>query len=200
MSTTAFHVLFESASGYSLFSVLEGEEIAAFVSEVQAGLADFARFQRVVKMVAFSPFDTAEDALENINAITEHEVTDSLKAFLESNLSKGKKSGKNALGLLEPTLATAIQENLGIPCRSDDTIRELVRGIRMHFTKFVKPLDKGGLEQAQLGLGHAYSRAKVRGFLRSILSVVVASFYSFFCCCFLLDDQQLFHRCLTSSC
>ena len=64
---------------------------------------------------------------------------------------------------IEPTLATAIQENLGIPCRSDETIREITRGIRAHFIKFVKPLAGGGLEQAQLGLGHSYSRGKVRG-------------------------------------
>ena len=84
------------------------------------------------------------------------------QSFLESNLSKGKKISKNPLGVVEPLLATAIQENLGVPCRSDESIRELCRGIRAHFTKFVKPLEKGGLEQAQLGLGHAYSRSKVR--------------------------------------
>jgi len=84
-----------------------------------------------------------------------------LQSFLEANVSKGKKITKHPLGVIEPTLATAIQENLDIPCRSDETIRELARGIRSHFTKFVKPLEKGGLEQAQLGLGHAYSRSKV---------------------------------------
>lgn len=63
---------------------------------------------------------------------------------------------------IEPTLATAIQENLSIPCRSDETIRELCRGIRTHFIKFVKPLANGLLEQAQLGLGHSYSRSKVK--------------------------------------
>jgi len=79
MSTTSFNVLFESASGYALFSVLEGEEIGALLNEVQAGVNDFSRFQRVIKMTAFVPFDTAEEALENINAITEHEITDALK-------------------------------------------------------------------------------------------------------------------------
>lgn len=84
-----------------------------------------------------------------------------VKNFLESNLNKGKKSSKYPLGVIEPTLATVIQENLSIPCRSDDTIRELTRGIRNHFTKFVKQLGSGLLEQAQLGLGHSYSRSKV---------------------------------------
>lgn len=74
---------------------------------------------------------------------------------------------------IEPTLATAIQENLGVPCRSDETIREITRGIRQHFTKFVKPLAGGLLEQAQLGLGHSYSRSKVQNSCKSTVSVIV---------------------------
>ena len=86
MTSTSFHVLFESASGYALFSVLEGEEIGALLNEVQAGTSDFSRFQRVVKMTAFSPFDTAEEALENINAVTEHEMTDVLKVRIANRV------------------------------------------------------------------------------------------------------------------
>jgi regulatory protein YycI of two-component signal transduction system YycFG len=63
-------------------------------------MTDLARFQRTVKMVAFYPFTTAENALENINAITEHEMTDDLRSFLESNMSKGKKASKYALGVV----------------------------------------------------------------------------------------------------
>lgn len=162
MASTSFYTLFESASGYALFSILESEEIGSLLEEVQASMNDLSRFQRIVKMVGFLPFDTAENALENMNAITEHEVTTDLKNFLEANLSKGKKASKFHLGVIEPTLATAIQESLGIPCRSDDTIREIVRGCRMHFIKFVKPLAHGLLEQSQLGLGHSYSRSKVK--------------------------------------
>lgn len=132
------------------------------LQEVQACMNDLPRFQKIVKMIAFHPFDSAENALENINAISEHELTGDLKNFIESNLPKGKKSSNFPLGVIEPTLATAIQENLGVPCRSDETIREITRGIRMHFTKFVKPLGSGLLEQAQLGLGHSYSRSRVK--------------------------------------
>lgn len=161
MEGSSFYVLFESASGYALFSVLEAEQIGTLLEEVQSGLTDLARFQRVVKMVGFLPYTTAENALDNMNSVTEHEVSDDLKAFLESNLPKSKKA-KNLLGVIEPLLAQAIQENLSIPCKSDDTVRELTRGIRMHFTKFVKPLGNGLFEQAQLGLGHSYSRSKVK--------------------------------------
>jgi hypothetical protein len=34
MATTSFYTLFESASGYGLFSILESEEIGAFLEEV----------------------------------------------------------------------------------------------------------------------------------------------------------------------
>ncbi len=43
------------------------------------GMTDLPRFQRVVKLQAFQPFLSAENALENINAITEHELTVDLK-------------------------------------------------------------------------------------------------------------------------
>lgn len=162
MEGSSFYVLFESSSGFALFSVLESEQIATLLDEVQNGLTDLARFQRVVKMVGFLPFTTAENALENMNAITEHELSDDLKTFLQSNIPKSKKGAKHQLGVIEPLLAQSIQENLDIPCRADDTIRELTRGIRLHFTKFVKPLGNGLLEQAQLGLGHSYSRSKVK--------------------------------------
>ena len=79
MSSTAFNILFESSAGYGLFSILENEDIASLLAEVQSGNTDLNRFQRVVKLVAFHPFDSAENALANINAITEHEMTDDLR-------------------------------------------------------------------------------------------------------------------------
>jgi hypothetical protein len=40
MTTTSFHVLFESASGYGLFSVLESEEIGSLLTEVRFAMRD----------------------------------------------------------------------------------------------------------------------------------------------------------------
>ena len=71
-------MLYESASGYALISVLENDEIGSLFDEVQAGMTDFARFQRIVKMIAFHPFDSAETALENSNTVTEHELAPEL--------------------------------------------------------------------------------------------------------------------------
>lgn len=38
-------------------------------------------------MIAFHPFESAENALENINAITDHELTDDLRVFTNNDLS-----------------------------------------------------------------------------------------------------------------
>lgn len=98
-------MLFESASGYGLFSVLEAEEVGSLLDEVrlptkalthhnisqyvlpqvQQAVTDLSRFQRTVKLVAFQPFMTAEHALENMNAITEHALTDDLKVNKKRN-------------------------------------------------------------------------------------------------------------------
>lgn len=79
MASTSFYTLFESSSGFALFNVLESEEIASMVADVQNGTTDFSRFQRVVRLLAFQPFISAEDALENISAVTEHQVTEGLR-------------------------------------------------------------------------------------------------------------------------
>ena len=46
-------VLFESASGYSLFDIVEAEEISALKAEVQASVTELARFSKICKLKAF---------------------------------------------------------------------------------------------------------------------------------------------------
>eukprot|EP00804_Cyclotella_cryptica_P011227 CCRYP_007726-RA/>CCRYP_007726-RA protein AED:0.26 eAED:0.26 QI:567/1/1/1/1/1/3/172/549 len=163
-------VLHESAAGYALFEVVAFEEIGALLEGAMDSVTQLDRFSRAVKLKAFQPFASAEDALVNINAVSEHACTDGLHDFLEMNLpkisKKAKKEGKSpefALGVIDPALATAIADGLpGLSCRSDDTVREILRGCRLHLTHYVKVLAGGSQEQAQLGLGHSYSRGKVK--------------------------------------
>lgn len=46
-------VLFESASGYSIFEVVEAEEIGALKAQVQEAVTDQAKFSKIVKLKAF---------------------------------------------------------------------------------------------------------------------------------------------------
>ena len=89
------------------------------------------------------------------------QVHDHLKAFLELNLPKG---GKVTLGVSDPKLAGSIKDILGKKYDFDtsDITQDLLRGIHLHETKLLKNLQPGDLEKAQLGLGHSYSRAKVK--------------------------------------
>jgi nucleolar protein 56 len=67
----ATHILYESASGYAVFEVLQVEEIAAKTKEVQDSVQDLSKFSRMVSLKSFSPFKNAADALQNINDISE---------------------------------------------------------------------------------------------------------------------------------
>jgi nucleolar protein 56 len=50
--------------------------------------SDVQRFGKVAKLAAFKPFASAADALEQINAVSEAQLTDDLKNFLTMNLPK----------------------------------------------------------------------------------------------------------------
>ena len=84
----ALFVLFEAASGYSLFEVNGLDQLQQQADAVQQAVSDMNRFGRVVKLIAFKPFSSAADALEQVNAVSEAQLTDELKNFLELNLPK----------------------------------------------------------------------------------------------------------------
>lgn len=70
------------------------------------------------------------------------------------------------MGVYDRVLATSIKAAFpSVECETGDTsevVQDMLRGIRLHSTKLLKGLREGDLDTAQLGLGHAYSRAKVK--------------------------------------
>jgi len=152
--------LFEHASGYGLFHVKEFEEIAMLQSAVEESVTDISAFNSVVTLQSFQPFKNAEDALANINAVSEGLCSDQLKFFLQSNMPKKLK--KVTLGVLDPKLGAAVSESIGVKVSHYGVVPEIVRGIRLHFAKLVKGMSAEASSKSQLGLGHAYSRCKVK--------------------------------------
>lgn len=73
---------------------------------------------------------------------------------------------KQSLTLAVIDLAGSIKAAFpGIDCETGDTSEvcaDLLRGVRLHSAKLLKGLEEGDSERAQLGLGHAYSRGKVK--------------------------------------
>eukprot|EP00096_Caligus_rogercresseyi_P009988 TRINITY_DN3504_c0_g1_i1.p1 TRINITY_DN3504_c0_g1~~TRINITY_DN3504_c0_g1_i1.p1 ORF type:complete len:498 (-),score=209.61 TRINITY_DN3504_c0_g1_i1:287-1780(-) len=153
------YALFEHASGYGLFKVKEFEEITTFESEVAASLSDVSRFNQIVSLASFLPFKTAADALNNINAVSEGIATEDAQLFVKTHLPKKKGV---VLGVLDSKLGGALAEALGIKVSHIGIVPEVIRGIRFHFSKLVKGMTADASKKSQLGLGHSYSRAKVK--------------------------------------
>lgn len=90
--------------------------------------------------------------------------------MLELNLAGGSKSSKKSLSSVvlavsEKNLATSINATLSIACDTSPRSLDLVRGIRLHAEKLLgdmSGLQAGDMTRAQLGLGHSYSRSKVK--------------------------------------
>lgn len=93
-------------------------------------------------------------------------MSDFLLSILEINLPKTGKKNKVTLGVSDKNLAGSIKAAFpGLECETADTsevVQNMLRGIRQHAPKLLKQLQEGDVERAQLGLGHAYSRARVK--------------------------------------
>lgn len=108
----------------------------------------------------------AAQALENANDVSEGILSEYLSSVLEANLPKAGKKKKITLGVSDKNLAGSIKAAFpGVECETGDTsevVQNILRGIRQHAPKLLKQLQDGDVERAQLGLGHAYSRARVK--------------------------------------
>ncbi|XAR54353.1 hypothetical protein NMG60_11029436 [Bertholletia excelsa] len=175
----ALYLMHESASGYSIFHVNGLDEIGQNTQAVQNSVTDLNRFGKVVKLVGFTPFKSALDALNQCNAVSEGHMTEELSNFLELTLPKLKegKTPKFSLGIAEPKIGSHIFEMTHIPCLSNAFVFELLRGVRMHFHRFIENLKPGDLEKGQLGLGHSYSRAKVKFNVNRVDNMVIQAIF-----------------------
>ena len=63
--------LFEHAVGYGLFQVKEFDELALLAPRVEQSVLDLGKFNSLVKTIAFAPFKSGHNALDNMNSISE---------------------------------------------------------------------------------------------------------------------------------
>jgi len=164
------YVLYEHSAGYALFKNIAMEDIGSQLDEVQAAVTDLAKFGKVIKLESFLPFKSGANALENINCVSEGEVHEDLKTFLTTMLPKNAK-----LGVSDNRIGASITESLDIACECDGVTMEIVRGIKVHFAKFVEGLSQENCEKAQLGLGHSYSRCKVKFNVHRVDNMIIQS-------------------------
>ena len=89
-------------------------------------------------------------------------MNDYLKSLLELNLSKPSKGSSVILAVSDAILASSIKAELSIQCDASRSALDILRGIRQHAPKLLKGMQADDLIKAQLGLGHSYSRAKLK--------------------------------------
>ncbi|KAL8693163.1 MAG: hypothetical protein Q9218_001945 [Villophora microphyllina] len=161
------YLLHESSVGYAIFQVIhQPDTVGNRLKEVQNSVQDLAKFGKMVKLISFAPFQGAAQALQNANEISEGIASDFLLSLLEVNLPQSGTKHKVTLGVSDKNLAGSIKIVFpGLECETADTseiVQDMLRGIRHHGPKLLKQLQEGDVERAQLGLGHAYSRARVK--------------------------------------
>ncbi|GIX62659.1 nucleolar protein Nop56, putative [Babesia caballi] len=152
--------LFETAAGYALYQIEQWEQIG-HVEAMEEMCNSEERFKEAVKFKAFQPFTTAADALENIRAVVEGEVTSMLSAFLGLNMPK-----KGAeLAVVDPALGKTLTAK-GFKVVYDPNVVELLRGCRLHEMKNIARLASGAsafdMDKFHVGLGHNFSRTKLQ--------------------------------------
>ena len=67
----ALYLLYETSSGYSLFLANGLDEIGQNTEAVRNSVSDLNRFGKVAQLTAFLPFESALDALNQCNSVSE---------------------------------------------------------------------------------------------------------------------------------
>lgn len=76
---------------------------------------------------------------------------------------KEGKAAKYKLGVSDPKLGSAIQDTTGIPCVANESVGEVLRGVRAHFTRYLDGLKDGGEGEGWRGGLASRVRGEARG-------------------------------------
>ena len=152
-------VLFETPAGYALFKVSNSAAVAD-VDSVTDHFATASSAAEAIKLKAFSKFADTTSALSAATAICDGKLDKSLKSFLSDSI--GKKAGDVELAVSDSKLGGLIKDKLSIPCIYNDTVQELMRGIRAHMGALITGLSTSDTSAMKLGLSHSLCRYKLK--------------------------------------
>ena len=115
---------------------------------------------RRVKLKAFHKFEDTTEALASTTALLESKLDKGLKSFLKKSILK--KGLKDELAVADSKVGGVIKSKMGIPCIHNDSIFELIRGVRNQITSLITGLNMADYQQMSLGLAHSLSRYKLK--------------------------------------
>ncbi|OXG40113.1 nucleolar protein 58 [Cryptococcus neoformans Bt120] len=125
---------------------------------------------KALKVQAIQRFTSTASAVEDLAAVQDGRLTDSLSKFLldtvggadDGEKKKKKKKIEDMLVVSDPKLAGTINKTLSIPVLSDSSTQDLYRGIRQQLASLLGGVDQKDLNTMSLGLGHSLSRFKLK--------------------------------------
>eukprot|EP00418_Pyrodinium_bahamense_P009920 CAMPEP_0179108662 /NCGR_PEP_ID=MMETSP0796-20121207/50626_1 /TAXON_ID=73915 /ORGANISM="Pyrodinium bahamense, Strain pbaha01" /LENGTH=516 /DNA_ID=CAMNT_0020806741 /DNA_START=66 /DNA_END=1616 /DNA_ORIENTATION=+ len=154
-------LLLETPAGYALFSLKNQKLLKADPESIYEQFKTSSDAQRQVSVAAFQEFADTKAAMEAATDLTEGVVGKSLKKFLKKNIVDPGLG--ESLAVLDKTLGVNINKKLGIEVAvMSDSIKEVMRGIRMHMLTLIEGLNEVDMKSMALGLAHTLSRFKLK--------------------------------------
>ncbi|CAN4096172.1 unnamed protein product [Withania somnifera] len=148
-------VLFETPAGFALFKVLDEGKLSK-VEDLSTEFSTSDSARKVVKLKAFSKFENTSEALSAATLLIDSKPSKGLRKFLKAHCNG------ETLGIADSKLGNAIKEKLQIDCVHNNTVMELMRGLRSQLTELISGLATQDLAPMSLGLSHSLSRYKLK--------------------------------------
>ncbi|XP_043701034.1 probable nucleolar protein 5-2 [Telopea speciosissima] len=148
-------VLFETPAGFALFKVLDEGKLST-VDDLWKEFSTSESARQIVKLKAFSKFENTAEALSAATLLIDGKPTKSLRKFLRAHCDG------ETLAVADSKLGNVIKEKLQIECVHNNTVMELMRGLRSQLTELISGLPVQDLAPMSLGLAHSLSRYKLK--------------------------------------
>ena len=166
-------ILFESITGYSLFSCKEEFTHSLIRKNFQNNLSNYDIFFQNFKLKAFAPFRSINHALKECCRISSSLTSEYLQSFILNSFHLFRENLE--LGVIDARLAININKIIKKKVITNTEILELSRGIRLHFEKISGDFFYRDICKAQLGVAHLYSQSKMKLNLEKTDSLVTQS-------------------------
>ncbi|CAJ2650652.1 unnamed protein product [Trifolium pratense] len=148
-------VLFETPAGFALFKVLNEGKLSQ-VEDLWKEFSSADAARKVVKLKAFSKFENTSEALEAASLLIDGKASKGLRKFLRANCEN------ETLAVADSKLGSLIKEKLKIDCVHNNTVMELMRGVRYQLSELIAGLAVQDMAPMSLGLSHSLSRYKLK--------------------------------------
>jgi len=152
-------LLFETSAGYALFKVNKPNKLAE-PAKIWEDFQTPEGAASVLKLKHFTPFANTTEAVVAATCVVDNTMDKSLKKFLQKNIIK--KEIEDELAVADTKLGALIKESLSIQCVNNETVNELMRGVRSQLDSLLEGAGDDALKAMQLGLSHSLSRYKLK--------------------------------------